>query len=153
MTPSQRSFIHSLARDGELTPDEVLAAAAPEDSPIHDQFEWDDGKAGHTHRLTQARALIRRVRVSVIVDEPVTRQIRVNEYIRDPDKAANEQGYTRSSLIRSREDSARAAYEAELDRLVAHIERFRRLASMLGLSNDCEMALVRLLSGERAAAG
>ena len=153
MTPSQRSFIHSLDRDGDLTPDKVLAAAVPEDSPIHNQFEWDDTRAGHTYRLTQARALIRRVRVSVIVDEPVIRQIRVNEYIRDPDKPGAEQGYTRASLIRSREDSARAAYEAELDRLAAHIERFRRLSSLLGLSNDCEMALVRLLSGERAAAG
>ena len=48
---------------GHLTPDLVVQAATDEQSPIHSVFEWDDGKAGHQHRLWQARRLIRSVRI------------------------------------------------------------------------------------------
>lgn len=50
-------------RDGEVRPSALVDLAQPEDSPIHDAFEWDDFKAGHEYRLIQARGYIRRVRV------------------------------------------------------------------------------------------
>ena len=46
---------------GALTPGNVVESARPEDSPLHDSFEWDNEKAGDAYRLVQARALIRRV--------------------------------------------------------------------------------------------
>lgn len=45
-------------KDG-LRPSEVVEAARPKDSPLHSEFEWNDKKAGHEHRLWQARQLIR----------------------------------------------------------------------------------------------
>lgn len=54
---------------GEVRPSVLLEAAMPVDSPAHDAFEWDDGKAGNEYRLIQARNWIRRVEV-IIEDRP-----------------------------------------------------------------------------------
>jgi len=53
---------------GELTPEDVLADAKHDNSPLHSFFEWDDTAAAHQHRLAQARGLIRSV-VAIYVDE------------------------------------------------------------------------------------
>ena len=75
-TPEMTAALAELAkaRDGILRPVEVVEAAEPEDSPLHDWFEWEDGKAAAEYRLTQARRLIQ-VTVEVIERpdvEPVT---------------------------------------------------------------------------------
>jgi hypothetical protein len=44
---------------GGLRPSEVVAEAKSKESPIHSEFEWNDGKAAHAYRLNQARTLIR----------------------------------------------------------------------------------------------
>lgn len=44
---------------GLLRPEAVVEAAASPASRLHGCFEWDDSKAAHQHRLTQARRLIR----------------------------------------------------------------------------------------------
>lgn len=46
-----------------LRPQDVVAAATDPAAPLHPCFEWDDERAGHEHRLQQARTLIRMVRV------------------------------------------------------------------------------------------
>jgi len=47
------------ANKGFLRPVDVVTAARSESSPLHDWFEWDDGKAAEEFRLEQARRLIR----------------------------------------------------------------------------------------------
>lgn len=49
--------------EGLLVPEEVVSAAAAEDSPIHGYFTWDNDEASHQWRLHEARALIRHVEV------------------------------------------------------------------------------------------
>jgi hypothetical protein len=44
---------------GELKAADVVDAARPETSPLHDSFEWDDSEAAEQYRLWQARQLIR----------------------------------------------------------------------------------------------
>lgn len=44
---------------GEVKASVVVDEAHSKDSPLHGEFEWDNAKAGHEHRLAQARALIR----------------------------------------------------------------------------------------------
>ena len=62
-----------------LTPELVVDAARPEDSLIHDQFEWDDQVAGEQHRLSQARRLIRTIKVTYAKDLDGTAR-QVNRY-------------------------------------------------------------------------
>lgn len=47
------------ANGGVLIPEQIVAAAKAKSSPLHSQFEWDDGEAAHQFRIYQARALIR----------------------------------------------------------------------------------------------
>jgi stage V sporulation protein SpoVS len=43
----------------QVTPDSVVAFAAKnKKSELHGEFEWDNEKAGHLHRLNQARHLL-----------------------------------------------------------------------------------------------
>lgn len=49
--------------DGNLTPPLIVEAARSLRSPLHDAFEWDDGAAAEHYRLTQARHLLRHVRI------------------------------------------------------------------------------------------
>jgi hypothetical protein len=60
---SVRNELMRIYRDSgdELTPEAVVEAAEPEDSPLHNRFEWDDSEAGRLYRLNQARELIRSV--------------------------------------------------------------------------------------------
>ena len=55
---------------GQVKASDLVMAAKPKTSPIHDAFEWDNNKAGHEYRLWQARQWIRQVKVSVD-DAPV----------------------------------------------------------------------------------
>lgn len=48
---------------GEITTEQLLDMARPEDSPIHDCFEWNDDDAGHQFRLIQSRTYLRKVRI------------------------------------------------------------------------------------------
>jgi hypothetical protein len=51
------------AHDGRLEAEDVVEAARDPASPLHNHFEWDDSVAAHQYRLTQARQIIRVVRV------------------------------------------------------------------------------------------
>lgn len=51
-----------------LRPSEVVESARPATSPLHDQFEWNNSKAGHEYRLMQARQLIR----VTLITKPMT---------------------------------------------------------------------------------
>jgi len=53
---------------GMVKPSIVVKEATSKRSPIHDEFEWDNDKAGHKYRLIQARTLIRVARVTFLDD-------------------------------------------------------------------------------------
>lgn len=61
--------LRALADEGQLTASVVVEAATPESSPLHRHFTWDDSQAGNAWRLSEARQIIRRVRV-VLLDKP-----------------------------------------------------------------------------------
>lgn len=50
--------LEGIRKTGPLTPSRVVHIAKDEGSILHPVFEWDDRKAGHQHRLWQARQLI-----------------------------------------------------------------------------------------------
>ena len=108
---------------GRLTPQEIVEAARPEDSILHGCFEWDDGKAAEAWRLEQARELIRRVKIEVVVEE---RTIRTVAYVRDPDREPAEAGY--QSILRVTKAGAGDVLRAELEAIGAHMERAIGLA-------------------------
>ena len=53
-------------RDGVIEPETVVAESKTPSAPLHSCFEWDDEKAAHKYRITQAQTIIRSI---VVVDE------------------------------------------------------------------------------------
>ena len=53
--------LHRIAKEhrGELKAEDVVEAAKPRSSVLHDRFEWNDSEAAQQYRLWQARQLIR----------------------------------------------------------------------------------------------
>ncbi len=51
--------------DGTLNAVDVVVDARANESPLHEFFEWNDGKAARQHRLDQAKQLIKAVSVVV----------------------------------------------------------------------------------------
>jgi hypothetical protein len=120
-------------RDGRLVPETVVRVAADPGSPLHSQFEWDDGKAGHAYRIEQARRLIRAVRLIVITE---TRTISTVHYVRDPSRAEREQGYISVPRLQSDHDAALAMLRLEFARAAACLRRAEDLADALGLRQE-----------------
>jgi hypothetical protein len=57
----QRELERIRKAKGDLTPNDVLAAAQDKKAELHKPFEWDDVKAAVGYRLLQARRLVRAV--------------------------------------------------------------------------------------------
>ena len=123
---------------GNLTPDAVLEDARSKKSPLHDQFEWNDGEAAHRFRLDQARTLIRSVRVEVVTEQ---KTISVVRYLRNPEMSSKLQGYADVAAIRDSTDLARDALRAEFARARALFDRAESLA--VAFSMDAEIRELR----------
>lgn len=126
----------SLVNNGTLTPERVVLDARDPNSPLHGEFEWDDSKAAASHRLDQARRLISSVRVRIVEESRVLEAI---AYVRDPDAAPNEQGYTSVVELRSDEERARKALLNEISIASAYIARVRSLSKALGFDGAVEL--------------
>ena len=126
------------AGNGRLTPAAVVEDAKKPSSPLHDQFEWDKGKAAYQHWLDQARALITSVR---IVHRTETTTVSAVFYQRDPNAAGNEQGYVGIPTLRSDEDSARAALVDAFSAVGDMLRRARHLAIVLEMEGEVDALL------------
>lgn len=73
---------------GILRPDAVIEYARNKKSALHGRFIWDDTKAAHQYRLTQARDIIR---VAVIVESNTSQPVRA--YVSLSDERGAEGGY------------------------------------------------------------
>ncbi|TAZ20697.1 hypothetical protein ELH77_19010 [Rhizobium ruizarguesonis] len=129
-------------RDGILRPAAVAADAEDLDSPLHDYFEWDDGKAATSWRLEQARDLIRKVRL-VVTTETVS--IKAPAYVKDPALSPGQSGYTPVIKLRKNEDAARLAIVAEFARVRDALSRARALAVALSLQGEIDGLLERVM--------
>lgn len=71
---------------GELTPQDILADARHDNSPLHSYFEWSDTAAAEAYRLQQARGLIRAV--VAIYTRPDQPAQRMRAYVHVPEPGA-----------------------------------------------------------------
>ena len=128
--------LRELENDGRLQPADVVTDARDPTSPLHSHFEWDDGAAAERYRLSQARSLIRSVKINVTVREM---PLSVVGYVRDPElQDTRNPGYRNVLQLRTEEDSARAAIIEEMKRVANAARRARSLAAVLGLTDQIE---------------
>jgi hypothetical protein len=117
------------ANNGTVTADLVIEAARNAKHVLHSCFIWDDARAAHKHRQDIARDLISSVQVFIEHEERTVTSI---SYCRDPRLQSDQQGYVKVSDLAKRKAEAQQALLAELDRIVAAVERGRGLALGLG---------------------
>lgn len=118
---------------GRITPHIVLNDARKVSSPLHNEFEWDDSKAGELHRLDQARTLIRSVKIVIVTE---TQTVKSVAYVRDPGVAVGEQGYRAIDNLRTEKGLAHEALVAEFVRVSSALRRARDLAAAFNLENE-----------------
>lgn len=58
-----------LKKAGKLTASGILKEAEKKTSPLHALFEWDNTKAAHQYRMWQSRSMVKRLNLSIEVDE------------------------------------------------------------------------------------
>lgn len=111
-----------------LTPKIIIDDARSPDSPLHSEFTWDNEIAGEKHRLTEARELIRSVKLKVTVD---SRMIHIPKYVRDPRVPAHTQGYVPLDRARTMQEVALEIRRQEIERACSMIVRAGRVTEGL----------------------
>ena len=125
-------------KHGKLTPDFVVEEAKNPDSVLHDLFEWDDGIAGHQHRISQARQIITSVRVVITTEN---KKVSTVYYVRDPEAEPDEQGYVSIDKLKTNKDLARESIVLEFSRATSYLQRAKNHAEALGLEDEIEMLI------------
>lgn len=123
------------ANNGLLNPSHVVQAAQDPDSVLHAEFEWDDDEAAHAYRIAQAGALIRRVKFTLVRQDPDTKQLRVQTtraFQSRPSQRTGEAGYESVEVI--------MADPVKRDELITQVVRElaayrKRYADLLALSS------------------
>lgn len=121
------------ANGGVLNPQQIVDYAADPASPLHDEFEWDDAKAGNLARLAQANGLVRRMRLTIIrqaaeprkVEAMVTRQFQSR-----PSMRQKKGGYERVEDIFQDPIKRQEVLEQVLRELEAYRRRYRQLEEL-----------------------
>ncbi len=127
---------------GKLTKEDIVNEAENKKSPLHVEFEWDDAKAGHLHRLERAGELFR---YCTVVVRNGGKTVTAPAYVHDPDAPGNRSGYV-ETLATRRVESSRKIVLAELQRCEYAIERARNVAAALSLEHPAlEIELERML--------
>jgi hypothetical protein len=139
-------------KSGRTTPAAIVEAAKPANHPLHLKFEWDDSKAGHKYRISQAQALLA-IRVEVrnkktTLDAPMRPATRVPEFVRDPRVKGDEPGYVTRSELAKDPDDVRATVIYEFVRAGSILKRARDLARSFEMDGEID-GLIRSLDGLR----
>ena len=127
-------------RQGRLTPNALVAAARDEDHPWHDSFEWDDAKAAQSHRVEQAREILRTWRPPKIE----TTELRAPSYLRDPRCGNDEQGYVSTVRVRKDADLTRSILLAEFERAGNALQRAYDIANALDAREEIGDLIARI---------
>ena len=125
-----------LERRGELTAENLVDAARPEESSTHNCFEWNDSEAAEKYRITQARQWLRVIKVEDLREEgppgmraflPVTVQA---------EGERPRSSYQSVGRIKTRQDFADQAMENVHHSLQSWLEVYRRSCQYFEVGNS-----------------
>ena len=102
------------------TPSSILEYARNENSELHKCFEWDDTKAAHKYRLTQARTLVLNLVITESKPTEEPQQVRVMYTSKDG-------GYKQTKFIVQDKDE----HQHMLEKAKAELRAFKKKYAML----------------------
>jgi len=120
-------------KHGNITPDIIIEDAKNPKSVLHDCFEWDLKKAAMEAWRETARRLIRSVTINITME---SHSVAVPRYVRSPEVASNVQSYSDTAILKSDREMAIEAMIYEIDRLETIVDRVRRIAIALNLTDE-----------------
>lgn len=109
-----------------LTAQTVLDANREENTPLHDEFEWNDAVAAELHRLEQARLLIRMICVSPEKQEQ-------NTNVRAFFKVSDANGYESLNVIIKDEDKYSKLLAQAISEFKAFENKYHSLTELVPL--------------------
>ena len=136
-----RAALAELETRGRLTPESVVEAARDASSPLHEHFNWNNESAAHSHRIEQARRLIRSIRV-VIVEDAV--RIVAPKYVRDVTAEPTDQGYRSLPAIARDPETQRPTLEYYFRQARSNLARAVNIAEALGFGDDCKNVMASI---------
>ena len=121
---------------GAIKPNLVVEAARDPDSPLHGYFEWDDSVAAHQHRLAQAGELIRKLTITVTVEDRPARAVRYVSLQAEPGVSE----YKSVQMV-----AVDALLPLELKRILGNVRRTLNIVRARGgeAASLCEAPLLR----------
>lgn len=147
------------AHKGEIITPRLLLAEVREGlwPDLHDHFDWDDASAGESHRLDQAKILLR-LKTTLTISPTTT--VRVPIMVSDPRRGGG--GYLSTTEVVSNADLSRLTMTAELQQIRRALFRAQQISaatqfsSTIGLWLEQKLAEIdeeigNLESGETAA--
>ncbi len=132
---SVRAALAELENRGRLTPESVVEAARDSNSPLHEHFDWNDETAAHSHRMEQARRLIRSIKVLIVHDEL---RIVAPKYVRDVTLEPAEQGYRSLPAVARDPETQRPTLAYYFTQARTNMARAVNIAEALGFGDDCK---------------
>lgn len=132
---------------GELTPEDVLADAKHDNSPLHSFFEWSDTEAAHQYRLQQARGLIRAV--VAVYTQPDKPAIRTRAYVHINEPSAPH--YREASHAMSQAKTRKMVLDRAWNELQQWRKRYADLEEFAGLIKFIDMIETDVASSLRDA--
>lgn len=136
----RKEFLLQLAEenDGMLTAELVVEAARPEDSPIHEAFEWDDDQAGTAYRLWQARQMIK-VEVTLIKNKSTRMFRNVQVSMEDGSK---KRGYVSLDVILDDEDLYKQTLKKAVGSLRYWQSEYKTVKELSTVINEDELKAI-----------
>lgn len=119
--------------DGLIRARDVVEAARPEDSPLHNKFEWDDSEAADKFRLFQARYLLS---ISIQYIQGDTKAYPTKVFVSlstDRNKRDGEAGYRTFVDVIADDDMKNQLLLDSLNQMRHFEERYKALKELEGL--------------------
>lgn len=143
MLEQERIELEALAaaKNGKLMVEDVVEAARDKDSALHKHFTWDNRRAADSYRKQQARALIARLKITVLNPDPIT----VRAFVSLPEDR-KDGGYSVTADVLGDEGKRRALIDDILKRIA-----YWRAQSKLFASAELNEAIDQLEARAHAA--
>jgi len=140
LSETQQQELDSLEVDGVLAPVDVVTAAKPKRSPLHELFTWDNGACAEKWRLHEARMVIRAYVTIIPPDETVVRA-----YVSIGSDRVQGAGYRRIESVQKSPD-LHAAY---VNDALAQAEKFASRYSAMDEWVPVRRAILRAVAAVR----
>lgn len=132
-------------KKGEVTCENLLDSARPEESPIHPCYEWNDSVAAEKYRLTQSHRIIRNLVCVAVAEKGEQERPAVRAFVNTVQNNGYRSGrYVDVNTAMSHEETRKIVLKNALRELKNFREKYRDLSELSGIFAAIDNALKEL---------